>query len=53
MLEVGEDWNGFSLSPEQQSQISDDIPESEQGVWDDNNRPEQAQILDENLGRPR
>ncbi|WP_415674536.1 FimV/HubP family polar landmark protein, partial [Vibrio neptunius] len=48
MLEVGEDWNGFSLSPEQQSQISDDIPESEQGVWDDNNRPEQAQILDEN-----
>ncbi|MCG9682876.1 AAA family ATPase, partial [Vibrio sp. Isolate23] len=49
MLEVGgEDWNGFSLSPEQQAQINDDIPEDEQGVWDENNRPEQAQILDEN-----
>ncbi|NOI49413.1 hypothetical protein F0255_15980 [Vibrio coralliilyticus] len=49
MLEVGgEDWNGFSLSPEQQAQITDDIPEDQQGVWDDGNRPEQAQILDEN-----
>ncbi|MFW7522892.1 FimV/HubP family polar landmark protein, partial [Vibrio ostreicida] len=49
MLEVGgEDWNGFSLSSEQQAQITDDIPEDEQKVWDADNRPEQAQILDEN-----
>ena len=49
MLEVGgEDWNGFNLSPEQQAEITDDIPEDEQGIWDENNSPEQAQILDEN-----
>ena len=48
MLEVGgEDWNGFNLSPEQQAEITDDIPEEEQGIWDENNSPEQAQILDE------
>lgn len=48
MLEMGEDWNGFSLSPEQQAQISDDIPEDEQAIWSQDNLPEQAQVLDEN-----
>ncbi|MGD8174027.1 FimV/HubP family polar landmark protein, partial [Vibrio sp. TRT 21S02] len=49
MLEVGgEDWNGFNLSPEQQAQITDDIPEDEQGVWDSNNTPEQAEVDEEN-----
>ncbi|GAK87080.1 probable type IV pilus assembly FimV-related transmembrane protein [Vibrio ponticus] len=34
MLEMGgEDWNGFSLSPEQQASISDDIPEDEMQIW--------------------
>ncbi|EGA65532.1 FimV/HubP family polar landmark protein, partial [Vibrio brasiliensis] len=47
MLEIGEDWNGFSLSPEQQATISDDIPEDEQDIWSADNAPEQAQILDE------
>ncbi|RTZ16350.1 AAA family ATPase, partial [Vibrio aquaticus] len=48
MLEIGEDWNGFSLSDEQQAQISDDIPEEDQAVWSQDNLPEQAQVLDEN-----
>ncbi|MFM2589256.1 FimV/HubP family polar landmark protein [Vibrio sp. TBV020] len=48
MLEIGEDWNGFSLSADQQAEISDDIPEDEQDVWSQDNQPEQAQILDEN-----
>jgi pilus assembly protein FimV len=48
MLEIGEDWNGFSLSEDQQAEISDDIPEDEQDVWSQDNQPEQAQILDEN-----
>jgi pilus assembly protein FimV len=47
MLEIGEDWNGFSLSPEQQATISDDIPEDEQDIWSADNAPEQAQVLDE------
>jgi pilus assembly protein FimV len=49
MLEMGgEDWNGFTLSPDQQAQISDDIPEEEQDIWSQENLPEQAQVLDEN-----
>uniref|UniRef100_UPI0024814169 FimV/HubP family polar landmark protein n=1 Tax=Vibrio sonorensis TaxID=1004316 RepID=UPI0024814169 len=48
MLDVGEDWNGFSLSAEQQAQITDDIPEEEQGIWSSDNLPEQAQVLEEN-----
>ncbi|WP_331397438.1 FimV/HubP family polar landmark protein, partial [Vibrio sinaloensis] len=49
MLEVGgEDWNGFTLSDDQQAQISDDIPEEEQDIWSQENLPEQAQVLDEN-----
>ncbi|EGU49109.1 FimV/HubP family polar landmark protein, partial [Vibrio tubiashii] len=48
MLEMGEDWNGFNLSPEQQASIPDEIPEDEADVWAQDNQPEQAQILDEN-----
>ncbi|MEF1289545.1 FimV/HubP family polar landmark protein, partial [Vibrio sp. M260118] len=48
MLEMGEDWNGFSLSPEQQASISDDIPDDQADIWSQDNVPEQAQILDEN-----
>ena len=34
MLDVGgEDWNGFSLSPEQRASISDEIPDDEQEIW--------------------
>ncbi|RJX73842.1 AAA family ATPase, partial [Vibrio sinensis] len=52
MLEMGgEDWNGFSLSPEQQASISDDIPEDEQQVWNSNNRPSQASVSDEDWGQ--
>ncbi|MHC6526714.1 FimV/HubP family polar landmark protein, partial [Vibrio proteolyticus] len=47
MLEAGgEDWNGFSLSPEQQAQIPDEIPEDEQGIW--NTQTAQPQVQDEN-----
>ncbi|MEZ8210062.1 FimV/HubP family polar landmark protein, partial [Vibrio bivalvicida] len=48
MLEMGEDWNGFSLSPEQQASIPDDIPEDQADVWSQDNTPEQAKILEEN-----
>ncbi|NOH70727.1 AAA family ATPase, partial [Vibrio pectenicida] len=48
MLEVGgEDWNGFSLSSDQQAEITDDIPVDQQAAWDQSNRPDQAQVLDE------
>ncbi|MGD8117563.1 FimV/HubP family polar landmark protein, partial [Vibrio sp. TRT 29B02] len=45
MLEIGEDWNGFSLSPEQQATISDEIPDDEKDIWSVDNTLEQA--LDE------
>ena len=32
MLEIGEDWNGFHLSPEQKAEISDEIPDSEREI---------------------
>ncbi|WP_311732187.1 FimV/HubP family polar landmark protein [Vibrio ponticus] len=48
MLEFGgEDWNGFSLSPEQQASISDDIPEDEQQIWSNDNQPAQAKVHNE------
>ncbi|WP_114765242.1 FimV/HubP family polar landmark protein [Vibrio rhodolitus] len=48
MLEMGgEDWNGFSLSPEQQASISDDIPEDEMQIWAGDQQPAQANIHDE------
>ncbi|SDH71379.1 FimV C-terminal domain-containing protein, partial [Vibrio xiamenensis] len=50
MLEVGgEDWNGFNLSPEQQAEISDDIPEEEQNIWSDAEL-EQPEVQDEDWG---
>ncbi|CCO44706.1 hypothetical protein VIBNISOn1_120008 [Vibrio nigripulchritudo SOn1] len=33
MLETGEDWNGFNLTPEQQASISEDVPDEEKEVW--------------------
>ncbi|RBM27613.1 aspartate-semialdehyde dehydrogenase [Vibrio tarriae] len=34
MLQMGgEDWNGFHLTPDQQAQLSDDVPEDEQAIW--------------------
>jgi len=33
MLAESEDWNGFTLSPEQQADISDDIPADQQDIW--------------------
>ncbi|ENM5872836.1 hypothetical protein NTE03_000684 [Vibrio mimicus] len=34
MLQMGgEDWNGFHLTPDQQAQLSDDVPEEEQDIW--------------------
>ncbi|WP_418113412.1 FimV/HubP family polar landmark protein [Vibrio scophthalmi] len=48
MLEMGgEDWNGFSLSPELQASISDDIPEEDRHAWDEGNQPAQAKISNE------
>ncbi|WP_428771715.1 FimV/HubP family polar landmark protein [Vibrio sp.] len=47
MLDVGgEDWNGFTLSPEQQAQIPDEIPAEEAKVWDESNPI--AAAMDEN-----
>ncbi|MCK6262654.1 AAA family ATPase, partial [Vibrio sp. ZSDE26] len=49
MLEMGgEDWNGFNLSPEQQASISTDIPDEEKEVWSEDNKPEEAEVSDEN-----
>ena len=49
MLEVGgEDWNGFSLSEEQQASIPDEVPSEEQSIWNEDNLPEQAEVQDEN-----
>ncbi|ENM5728882.1 hypothetical protein AB7D55_000598 [Vibrio mimicus] len=34
MLQMGgEDWNGFHLTPDQQAQLPDDVPEEEQDIW--------------------
>ncbi len=33
MLAESEDWNGFTLSPEQQAEISADIPEDQHDIW--------------------
>ncbi|GHX17704.1 TPA: hypothetical protein PFE80_000235 [Vibrio cholerae] len=34
MLQMGgEDWNGFHLTPDQQAQLLDDVPEDEQAIW--------------------
>ncbi|ELP4885596.1 aspartate-semialdehyde dehydrogenase [Vibrio cholerae] len=34
MLQMGgEDWNGFLLTPDQQAQLPDDVPEDEQAIW--------------------
>ncbi|MFA0412493.1 FimV/HubP family polar landmark protein, partial [Vibrio renipiscarius] len=51
MLEMGgEDWNGFSLTPELQQSISDDIPEEERQIWSSDNQPSKAEVLNEDWG---
>ena len=51
MLEMGgEDWNGFSLSPEHQASIPDEIPEEEHSIWSGENQPTQAKVLNEDWG---
>ena len=49
MLEVGgEDWNGFSLSPEQQSSVTHDVPAEEQEVWESAKQQAEPKLQDEN-----
>ncbi len=51
MLEVGgEDWNGFSLTPDQQATISDDVPEAEQDVWSPEIQVKEPEVAQENWG---
>ncbi len=49
MLDVGgEDWNGFTLSPDQQAEISTDVPEEEQAVWQSQEALQQPSVDEEN-----
>ena len=52
MLEVGgEDWNGFSLSPDQKSELSSDVPADEQEVWESLKQQPEPKIQEENWGQ--
>ncbi|EGR0567584.1 hypothetical protein E8L98_00600 [Vibrio cholerae] len=43
MLQMGgEDWNGFHLTPDQQAQLPDDVPEDEQAIWESETPEPQA-----------
>lgn len=44
----GEDWNGFKLSPEQQNNISVDIPDDEQDIWREDIQTAEPELEDEN-----
>ncbi|WED20970.1 hypothetical protein L3Q72_09995 [Vibrio sp. JC009] len=48
MLEMGEDWNGFNLSEEQQAEISAEVPEDQQAIW--GAESEEPQITAEDWG---
>jgi pilus assembly protein FimV len=51
MLEVGgEDWKGFSLEPEQQSNLSHDVPDDQQEIWESAKHQPEPQIKQENWG---
>ncbi|MGO1297744.1 MAG: FimV/HubP family polar landmark protein, partial [Vibrio sp.] len=51
MLDVGgEDWNGFNLTPEQKSQISDDVPDDLADIWSNDSQPPVPEIENENWG---
>ncbi|WP_158107135.1 FimV/HubP family polar landmark protein [Vibrio furnissii] len=51
MLQMGgEDWNGFSLTPDQQAIIPDEVPEDEQAVWQQDIQNQQPEVETENWG---
>ncbi|MFA0568591.1 FimV/HubP family polar landmark protein, partial [Vibrio gallaecicus] len=52
MLEVGgEDWNGFSLSPDQKSELPNDVPADQQEVWESLKQQSEPKIQEENWGQ--
>ncbi|MBY7962075.1 AAA family ATPase [Vibrio fluvialis] len=49
MLQMGgEDWNGFSLTPDQQATIPDEVPEEERAVWQSDIQNQQPEVATEN-----
>ncbi|MBL4248798.1 FimV/HubP family polar landmark protein [Vibrio fluvialis] len=49
MLQMGgEDWNGFSLTPDQQATIPDEVPEEEHAVWQSDIQNQQPEVATEN-----
>ncbi|WP_315918262.1 FimV/HubP family polar landmark protein [Vibrio fluvialis] len=49
MLQMGgEDWNGFSLTPDQQATIPDEVPEEERAVWQTDIQNQQPEVATEN-----
>ncbi|WP_158146766.1 FimV/HubP family polar landmark protein [Vibrio fluvialis] len=49
MLQMGgEDWNGFSLTPDQQATIPDEVPEEERAVWQSDIQSQQPEVATEN-----
>ncbi|WP_417870219.1 FimV/HubP family polar landmark protein [Vibrio furnissii] len=51
MLQMGgEDWNGFSLTPDQQAIIPDEVPEDEKAVWQQDIQNQQPEVETENWG---
>ncbi|ENM6579002.1 AAA family ATPase [Vibrio fluvialis] len=49
MLQMGgEDWNGFSLTPDQQATIPDEVPEEELAVWQSDIQNQQPEVATEN-----
>ncbi|MCG6399513.1 FimV/HubP family polar landmark protein [Vibrio fluvialis] len=49
MLQMGgEDWNGFSLTPDQQATIPDEVPEEERAVWQSDIQNQQPEVAIEN-----
>ena len=51
MLDVGDDWDGFKLSPETEySSRGEEVPEDEREVWSSSEALEQPRITEENWG---
>ncbi|MCG6340458.1 AAA family ATPase [Vibrio fluvialis] len=49
MLQMGgEDWNGFSPTPDQQATIPDEVPEEERAVWQSDIQNQQPEVATEN-----
>uniref|UniRef100_UPI0023EF5128 FimV/HubP family polar landmark protein n=1 Tax=Vibrio sp. H11 TaxID=2565928 RepID=UPI0023EF5128 len=52
MLDMGgEDWNGFSLTADQQADIVDDVPEEELAAWHPEIQNQQPEVETENWGK--